>query len=134
MEACFLDSRLMVERLTRKEDFDRVRRDGARWRGRYCTLNAARTPADVAEPSEPRTRVGYVASRSLGSAVKRNRARRLLREAMRHLFDSITPGWDIVLIAQSPIVTEPARMQQVQEELLWLLNKAHLTRTARIAR
>jgi len=39
-----------------------------------------------------------------------------------------------VLIAQPPIVAEPTRMQQVQEELLWLLNKARLIRTAPIAK
>lgn len=103
-----------------------MRREGARWRGKYCVLSAARRPAKTDEPATPQTRVGYIAGRSLGKAVKRNRARRLLREALRHLSASIAPGWDIVLIAQPTIVTESARMQQVQEDLLCLLSKAHL--------
>ncbi|BCX06048.1 MAG: ribonuclease P protein component [Candidatus Roseilinea sp.] len=123
----------MLERLTKKEDFERVRRDGARWRGKYCTLNAARA-LTRADEAEPRTRVGYITPRALGSAVKRNRARRLLREATRQLSASIAPGWDIVLIAQPAIIVESARMPQVQEDLLWLLNRAHLIPTAPIAR
>jgi len=124
----------MLGRLRKSEDFERVRRQGTRWRGRYCALSAARAPAEADGSSQPQTRVGYIASRSLGRAVKRNRARRLLREAIRHLSDLIVPGWDIVLVAQPPIVAEPTRMQQVREELLWLLNKAHLIRTATIAK
>ncbi|GIV85640.1 MAG: ribonuclease P protein component [Candidatus Roseilinea sp.] len=123
-----------MEKLARKEDFERVRREGARWRGKYCVLNAARAPAQADEPHGLQTRVGYITTRAIGSAVKRNRARRLLQEAMRHLSDSIAPGWDIVLIAQPSIIAESARMQQVQEDLLWLLNKAHLIRTAPIAK
>lgn len=111
-----------------------MRREGARWRGRYCVLNAARAPAQADEPHAVRTRVGYITARSVGSAVKRNRARRLLREAMRHLSDLIVPGWDIVLVAQPSIIAESARMPQVQEDLLWLLNKAQLTRTAPTAK
>lgn len=123
-----------MERLAKKEDFERVRREGARWRGKYCVLNAARALARADESHVLRTRVGYVTARSVGSAVKRNRARRLLREAMRHLSDLIAPGWDIVLVAQPSIIAESARMQQVQEDLLWLLNKAQLTRTAPTAK
>jgi ribonuclease P protein component len=124
----------MLGRLRKSEDFERVRRQGTRWRGRYCALSAARGPVEADGSNQPQTRVGYIASRSLGRAVRRNRARRLLREAIRHLSDLIVPGWDIVLIAQLPIVAERTRMQQVQEELLWLLNKAHLIRTAPIAK
>lgn len=117
-----------MERLAKKEDFERVRRTGERWRGKYCVLNAARAPADESQASL--TRVGYITTRSIGKAVKRNRARRLLREAMRQLSDSVAPGWDIVLIAQPAIIRESARMQQVREELLWLLNRAHLIQAA----
>lgn len=122
----------MLERLSKREDFERVRREGARWRGKYCVLNAAPAQADGSHAL--RTRVGYITTRSVGGAVKRNRARRLLREAIRYLSDAIVPGWDIVLIAQPSIIAESARMQQVQEDLLWLLNKAHLIRTAPIAK
>jgi len=111
----------MLERLRRAADFDRVRREGARWRGRYCALGAVR-----ASQADAPTRVGYITSRALGNAVKRNRARRLLREAMRRLADQLPSGWDIVLVAQPPIAEPKTRMMHVYDELVWLLNKAHL--------
>lgn len=92
---------------------------GLRWRGRYCALNIAK-----AESNEAPTRVGYIAAKSVGGAVQRNRARRLMKEATRALAFHIPVGWDIVLIAQPSLITEEARMQQVQEDVLWLLNKA----------
>ncbi len=112
----------MFGRLTRGDDFQRVREQGRRWRGKYCVLNAALA-------NTPQTRIGYIASKSLGNAVQRNRARRLLREAARHLTDEIPQGWDIVLIAQTSIIKEHARMQHVRDELLWLLNKATIRKS-----
>lgn len=44
-------------------------------------------------------RVAVIASRRVGGAVRRNRAKRLLREAVRHL--ALAPGTDIVLIARA---------------------------------
>ncbi len=111
----------MLGRLRRSEDFERVRAQGRRWRGRFLALNAA-----PAESNTAPTRIGYIASKSLGKAVQRNRARRLMREAARSLQESIPPNWDVVLIAQPAIIVERTRMQQVREELQWLLNKANI--------
>jgi ribonuclease P protein component len=98
-----------------------VRKEGARWRAKYCAINAAR-----AASNEATTRIGYITTKSLGGAVQRNRARRVMREATRSLKETIPNGWDIVLIAQSPLIIEKARMQQVREDVLWLLNKAQI--------
>jgi RNase P protein component len=49
-----------------------------------------------------------------------------MREAARSLKDVIPSSWDVVLIAQPAIIHENARMQQVREELQWLLNKANI--------
>ena len=83
-------------RLRRGEDIARVRTDGVARNDKLFTLRAL--PSD-----QPTVRVAVVASRAVGGAVKRNRARRRVREAVRvALAARRTPdvGADLVLIAR----------------------------------
>ncbi len=45
-------------------------------------------------------RVGITASKKIGGAVVRNRARRVLREGVREIIDSLPQNYDIVLVAR----------------------------------
>jgi len=59
-------------------------------------------------PGEPLLRVGLTASRKVGNAVVRNRARRRLREAARLLLPAHgVPGHDLVLVARRETATRP---------------------------
>jgi len=49
----------------------------------------------------PHMRVGITASRKIGNAVCRNRARRVIRAALYEWMDQIRPGIDIVFVARS---------------------------------
>lgn len=49
------------------------------------------------------TRVTFVCGRSVGGAVARNRARRLLREAWREAGGAAPPGADVVVVARPSI-------------------------------
>jgi ribonuclease P protein component len=63
--------------------------------------------ADPAEISPTTIRVGFTASRKVGSAVARNRARRRLRAAVAQIMPSAAPGHDFVVIARADTVTRP---------------------------
>lgn len=86
-------------RLTRSEDFKRVRQTGKSYAHPLVVL--------VVHASETFThaRVGIIAGKTTGNAVNRNRAKRLLREALRPRLKSFTSGWDLLLIARPPLVT-----------------------------
>ncbi len=76
--------------LTRREDFLRVYSEGLKLTGRFCVLYLL--PAgDLAR--------AVVASRKVGGAVARNRAKRLLREMLRHLVGAEATALDFDLVA-----------------------------------
>lgn len=50
------------------------------------------------------TRVGFTASKKVGNSVKRNRARRLMKESFRNICDDkVKRGYDMVIIARVAI-------------------------------
>ena len=104
-------------RLTRSEDFERARRSGRSYPHRLVVLL-------VRSNDEGRTRVGVAAGRAVGNAVKRNRAKRLLRAAMQSLVSLVQPGWDVVLIARPPLVS--SNCTEVRDALVMLLRRAEL--------
>ncbi len=47
-----------------------------------------------------RTRIGVTAAKKIGSAVERNRARRVIKEAYRSIYPQVSEGWDLVFVAR----------------------------------
>jgi len=70
------------------------------------------------------SRFAVAAGRSVGKAVQRNHAKRLLREAIRPLIPHINTGWDILILARHPL--SEASFHQSQTVLITLLQKANL--------
>ena len=104
-------------RLTRSEDFKRVRRSGKSYAHPLVVLI-------VQTHDQPRVKVGVAAGRTVGTAVYRNRAKRLLREAMRNLLPNVASNLDLILIARPGLVT--ATLEETRQALLNLLQRAQI--------
>ena len=104
-------------RLTRSTDFERVRRFGKSYAHPLIVLIALPNEMDI-------SRFATAAGRSIGNAVQRNRAKRILRETVRPQIPMIASGWDVVLLARKPMST--ADFRDVEVALNNLLSQANL--------
>jgi ribonuclease P protein component len=105
-------------RLRRSSDVERVYEEGKSWAHPLLVLIVCPNGMEL-------SRVGVTASRKVGSAVKRNRAKRLLREAARRLYPEFeAKGWDIVLVARPELVE--AKETEVENALAALLDRVGL--------
>jgi len=94
-----------VDRLRNRADYLRAARGVRRVEG-AVTLEACPTPEK--DRQDGHLRVGFTASRKVGNAVTRNRARRHLRAAASQLLPLFGwAGYDYVLVARGTIVTRP---------------------------
>jgi len=97
--------------------FSRAYRRGARARGSILQVV-------LFEHGGPHTRLGLsVGKRIWSSAVKRNRVRRVFREAFRLEHDSLPPGCDLVMIPAAPALYP--ELAATRAELVRLAQKAH---------
>ena len=83
------------ERIRRRADFQQAYEHGARVHGRYSTLFILPNKLDVG-------RLGIAATKKLGGAVQRNRAKRLIREVFRH--NKIASGFDVVVVPKRDLL------------------------------
>ena len=96
------DAPPIIERLKKRPDFLAAARAPSCARG--AVVLQARDRAD----ETPHIRVGFTATRKVGGAVVRNRAKRRMREAARVLLPQLgKPGHDYVLIARGGAPTRP---------------------------
>jgi ribonuclease P protein component len=87
-----------VGRLKRRAEFLRVADARRKWAAPGLVLQAARAPEAEADA----VRVGFTATKRLGSAVVRNRAKRRLRAAAAAVLPAAAkPGHHLVLIGRS---------------------------------
>ncbi|MGC9451424.1 MAG: ribonuclease P protein component [Oceanipulchritudo sp.] len=99
------------QHLRKEADFHEIRASGIRRECGFFYLNLLELPGR--EP--PLRRAGFIASRRVGNAVRRNRARRLMREAFRHQQDLLPPSCDLVMVARPSI--SRARSADIERRL-----------------
>jgi ribonuclease P protein component len=118
-----------VGRLKRRADFLRVAAARRKWAAPGLILQVSpqpeRNPAER-NPAEPDTdfpiRVGFTASRKVGNAVMRNRARRRLKAIVAELVGRhAKPGHDLVLIARTATCDCP--FEDLRRDLLQSLKR-----------
>ncbi len=100
-------------------DFQRVWDNGKSWSTPVLILRAYANGTDE-------NRFGYVVGKKVGNAVRRNRAKRLMREAVRCRLDRMRKGWDVILIARRE--AEDAEFAVVDTAVENLFQRAHLFR------
>jgi len=104
-------------RLKKPADFKRVRLIGKSISNPFLVV--------VFHPNDcNQTRIGVAAGRSIGNAVKRNRARRRLRSIANIVLSEIQSGWDIIFIARKPILT--ANFRAILSATIESLNRANI--------
>lgn len=100
--------------LRRRKDFDAVYKGGRSQGSRYVVVFYRKNGLRE-------NRISFLASKKVGNSVKRNRARRLMKEAFRLLRPDLPKGYDLVIIARAGITA--AREQEVEESLGKTLRK-----------
>lgn len=106
-------------RLRHNVDFQRVRRNGKSNASPLMVLAFLRNELDY-------SRFGFVVSKRLGKAVRRNQIKRRMREVTRLRTAQIKPGFDLVFIARQPI--QRANYSEIERCLEQLLQESDLLR------
>jgi ribonuclease P protein component len=104
--------------IKKKREFDWIYERGRKaWNHAYV-IYVSPTPG---APPPGTTRYGITASRRVGDSVRRNRAKRLIREALRLSAERLRSGLDIVVVVRSP--ANGLKCPEAQRLLLQLLDR-----------
>lgn len=82
--------------LRKKSDFTSIYNRGKSVGDRYVVMFYKRNGLSS-------SRIAFLASKKVGNAVKRNRARRLMKESYRQLTKNLEEGYDYIFIARNTI-------------------------------
>jgi len=103
-------------RIVKSSDFNRVYKEGKIIRSNEFVLFYS-----IGEEEKP-ARLGITVTRQFGKAARRNRIKRLIREAFRHLHPSLKPGVDMVVNVHR--LADNLSQKDVLDSLSSLLRKA----------
>lgn len=94
--------------LRRKDDFTSVYKRGKSLGERFIVLFYKKNGLSY-------NRIAFLASKKVGNSVKRNRARRLMKESYRFLKNDIRQGYDLIFIAR--VTINDKKLQNVQKSM-----------------
>ncbi len=106
-----------LETLRSSRQYRAVYENGRRYYNAFFTVFIVKTDDEC-------LRLGITVTRKIGNAVVRNRIKRIIREAFRHIAPELTRGITVVVVARAPIRSE--KMQSVKEHLSRIFRKSSL--------
>lgn len=105
-----------AEHVRKRADFELIYKTGSKRSGRLMTMFTRERDAGVA-------RLGIAATRKMGAAVERNRAKRLVRELFRH--HKPARAIDVVVVPRREMLDAP--YEKLEAEFLSLLSRHPFT-------
>lgn len=100
-----------------RKDFSRIYGKGKSVGDRYVVLFYKKNGLEY-------NRYAFLASKKVGNSVRRNRARRLMKESWRNMQQEIPSGYDFIIIARNSI--NGRKCQEVATSLNSALRKSKL--------
>ena len=111
-----------AEHVRKRADFELIYKTVSKRSGRLMTMFTRERDAGVA-------RLGIAATRKMGAAVERNRAKRLVREVFRH--HKPTGALDVVVVPRREMLDAP--YDRLEAEFVALLSKSRPSTRSRPA-
>ncbi len=105
-------------RIKKNEDFQLVYKNGKSFANRQFVIYI------LEKPDQENFRIGLSVSKQIGTAVVRNRVKRLIREAFQYLKDDLPNGYDFVIIARKPAAAMD--FHDVKKSIIHILKLAKL--------
>ena len=115
-------------RVRRRADYLRVQKQSVRVAAPHFVFLLTATPR-LEGDAVTRPRLGIIASKAVGNAIVRARAKRLVRAAFRELWQGFPPGLDIVVLVRGDI--RALMLNDVLTE--WRAAEGNLVRRGRAA-
>ncbi len=109
-----------IHRLSRKKDFDKIRKEGNLFQQRNFGVQVLEKGKDEV------SRYAFLVSTKISKqAAQRNRIKRAMREAVRHKLFLIGKGYDIIFLPKKGIARKSTEeiMREVEEFILKKLDK-----------
>ena len=120
--------RALYTSLRKRAEFSRVHARGRRKGDALLQVRVQPRPASAAATAP--LRLGIIVSKKFGSAVARNRFKRVVRAAFMTCAAELTPGWDILVL---PRDAHGVTMEQVRQSLWCLLSELGVRQTPSVA-